>query len=365
MINNKRQSNIELLKIIAMFFICISHVVNPIIYAGEFPAFTIGGELVYTFIKNLGWLGDYIFIAASAYFLVGNKKFNVKKFVLYYLEVLLVFFIYLGVFVLFKIPVSDIPTFEEAKRLTINTLLIYKYWYIVAYLLFLVLLPLVNMLIDVLPRKVHLALCWVSIPFGLGALVLHNTVFDAWWFDVYIFIFMTFIMSYGRRYGWYLCFREDNKKGLVIGLVSVTIFWILKNVIFSILGVYGYAYQPSSFSIAGLNDPLYFIFGITLFLLFKGMNIKNSKVINFTSSLSLLFYVSHHNKYTSLVFEQPMMNLISNNIKWRLMILLAAAVARFVYGLVAASVMYFMVHIPLSLAMNVKIKKGKSNNISA
>jgi len=353
----QRQSNIELLKIIAMFLICISHVVNPIIYSGAYPDWPLNGELVYVFIKNLGWIGDYIFIAASAYFLVGKKEFNVKKFVLYYVEVLAVFFIYLGVYTLFKVPVTDAPTLEEAKELTLNTYLIFRYWYIVAYLLFLVLLPFVNILIEKLPQKVHLVLAWSALPFGLAALVLHNTVFNAWWFDSYIFIFMTFIMSYGRKYGWYLCFKEDNKKGLLIGLGASIFTWIAKNIIFSVLGIYGYAYQSSSLSVCGLNDPIYFFIGITLFLLFKNLNIKNSKVINYISSLSLLFYVSHHNKYTAISLDWMMVDLISANPKWRFMILLAAAVVRFIYGLIVASIICFAVHIPLSLLVNIKIKK--------
>lgn len=84
---NKRESGIELLKIIAIFMIVISHVVSSL------NKINIGGNVIFnleksttdvnTFIlicmRYFGALGNLIFIIASSYFLVDSKKDYKKK----------------------------------------------------------------------------------------------------------------------------------------------------------------------------------------------------------------------------------------------------------------------------------------------
>lgn len=81
----KRNSNIELLKIIAMLLITISHVIpynypnpgNEYINIGNASMnFT---NIALQFIRYLGQIGNVIFVICSSYFLLEKKKTKYKK----------------------------------------------------------------------------------------------------------------------------------------------------------------------------------------------------------------------------------------------------------------------------------------------
>jgi len=355
MIKEERKSSIEFIKVIAMFLICASHVATTLI-SGADGMTNYSNDInfiIVSFIKNVGWIGDFIFIACSAYYLVGNKKLNLKKIFLYYIEVALVFIIYFLLFRLFKISGVEKYTFKA-----LSTIMVFDYWYIIQYIIYLVLLPLINIVIIKTPQKVHRLLCWSFIPVGIMLLFFG-------WYDIpfyYIksiyFIQMTIIMDYGKRYGKYLCFKEDNKKGLIIGLLSAIAFWIISNLVVNCLGINYSIIIPKLVKFSDLSSPVWYFIGITLMLLFKDIDMKKSKFINYISSLSLIFYVSHHNKFTALIFDKPLNKLFfENNGVISILILLGFIVFRFVYGLIVSTIFKETIHKWFNKLFSIQIKK--------
>lgn len=88
-IDKKRNTGIELLKVIAIFLIVISHVTqtlgeqnvivqltNPIIQGVAKSDFS---EVVTLFFRHLGGIGNTIFIVCSAYFLLNSKEVKKRK----------------------------------------------------------------------------------------------------------------------------------------------------------------------------------------------------------------------------------------------------------------------------------------------
>lgn len=82
---NERNSSIELLKLIAVVMIVISHSMpngGIGLYASgiDICSATTNVQLVIaSFFNNLGQIGNAIFVICSAWFLLDNGKVNVKK----------------------------------------------------------------------------------------------------------------------------------------------------------------------------------------------------------------------------------------------------------------------------------------------
>ena len=66
----------------------------------------------------------------------------------------------------------------------------YDYWFIKTYLLFLIILPLLNLIIEKLPKKLHCALCWAVFPVELTVLILEQCGIGLGGLDILIFIFL-------------------------------------------------------------------------------------------------------------------------------------------------------------------------------
>lgn len=231
----KRKSNIELLKIIAMFIICLSHVVNPIVYEfGPVNNFSCNPLCwLFAFIKNLGWLGDFLFITCSCYFLIDKKNFNWRKMILYFLESYLVFIVFWAVFSVFKLGVTSELTIK-----TFTAYILIDQWFVLVYIGFLALLPLFHLIVNKMNKKVHLIVVILSLVFSfiLQILILFDKLpFDTYW-KFTAFIFLYFIVSYGKKYGSYLFMKEGhNKTNLIISLICI-VLWYGSIGVFSILG---------------------------------------------------------------------------------------------------------------------------------
>lgn len=355
----QRNSNLEILKIIAMFLICISHVYTHAGFNGGpesmVPEINALGWLT-VLIKNAGWMGDTIFITCSAFTLQGNKKLNWRKMLLYYLDVSIIFLLYLAVLSNFR----DIP--KDLVVRTLTTIEFKSYWYAHSYVVFLLFLPLLVWITEKLPKKLHLGLIISFLCISLASLVLYHIV------DNYggviraaTFYFAYVIVAYGRKYGWYLFYKKGEDTKNRIFMYSFIALWFIEVAVMNIIATkVNFKLLDSKYLDACYYyNPVYLLIAIPMVLVALNKTPKYNKFINYISSLSLIFYVMHHNEYTSLMFDDVMSKtLAAQKTDLRALIYLGFGVCRFIYGIALSIAFKETIHKVLVWLTNI----GKKNN---
>ena len=142
----KRNSNIELLRIISMIMIILGHCNTY----GNFDMQNINGFFNKFIIGNtyLGNLGVIIFIVTTGYFMI-KKEIQLKKIILFELQVL---FYSIGIYVLFS--TVDLLNYDLKELIKcFFPILTEQYWFFSVYIIFYLFIPYINKLILSLTKK--------------------------------------------------------------------------------------------------------------------------------------------------------------------------------------------------------------------
>lgn len=276
-----RNSSIELLRIILMFFIVLSHSYRYFTYADK-----SGLAKYFIMFTSVSNVMVNVFILISGYFLC-KKNFSFKKLALLLLEVS--FYSIVSYFIAIACKTEN---FSVKKLITaIFSTSFRTYWFVWAYCALYCLSPFINKLIAILTRKQHLSLIlvifiiWFFIPF--------ITTVNPDGYDMFIMIFFYLVGAYLRIYP--DCFFNKGKNGLYALIVGYALF-VLSILCLTVLGK-----QISLFA----SHPMYFtskhsfvsvIFAIGLFVVFSKMNFT-SKIVNIIAQAIFGVYVIHNNGY--------------------------------------------------------------------
>ena len=141
-IEKQRNSNLEILRIIAMIFIISFHLTRHGFDGVDFVISNYNNIFLY-FFGTLGKLGVDIFILISAYFMVKNK-FTFRKLLILGGEVYFYSILFLIIFTLLLVP-----TVPLSIDLIINSILpiSHGYWFIADYIALMLISPFINLLI--------------------------------------------------------------------------------------------------------------------------------------------------------------------------------------------------------------------------
>lgn len=277
---SQRKSSYELLKIIAVFLIILSHLL---------PNYReIGGSYINTCRANLsfqhvvlilfnycGNVGNSIFIVCSASFLIDNDNIKISKIINILLNTLIVSVIFFCVyaacgtkFTNYEIVLSFLPFFGR------------PYWFVTCYAFYYAIHPVLNLVINNLSYKNFSLL---TIATALIAFLYKS--------DITTFILYYFLTALFKRH--FTKFCNSTFKNAITLIVSVCI--LVSSVLLLIF--LGLKFEQLSYSadlFKGMLNPCNFFIALTAFNLFGKLNLK-SRAINFISSLSLLIYVIHNN----------------------------------------------------------------------
>ncbi len=198
-----RRSNFELLRIIAMVFICLYH------YTVDLFKYTVhSGDFVYkitagTYIP-FGEVGVVLFVLITGYFMI-DKKFNIKRF----LKIILDTFFYsysilIIVLVFTHIPVTKIQIYRSLFPMAEGI-----YWFITTYLMLYILIPVLNKIFNSLNKK--------QIEFYLLIFLTLQSLIPTFTYKIHfagsslsLMIIMYFIGAYIKRYGLPFFERKRN-----------------------------------------------------------------------------------------------------------------------------------------------------------
>lgn len=282
--SNQRKSNFELLRIIAMLMILYVHC----IYYGFIFYPQISDNInqlkginyyFFYFFKAFGQVGVTLFVLISSYFLC-TKKFNIKSYLkLIFENVFYIITIHLSTALIkhFYLGTETISLHTIIELIPkISSIHISNNWFIAVYLTIYLIFPFLNIIVNRTTKMQHLFIITtlVSSLFVLSSL--HETIIPdnnvitnlIWWISIY------FTASYVKLH------PEDfsSKRLPFIGIILCLII--------RFIDIETPYYEAR-------NNYFVFFLALFIFLLFKNLEIKNSKIINIGASTTLGVYMMH------------------------------------------------------------------------
>lgn len=292
----KRNSSIELLKIITIFLIVISHVAYT--FGGKHILLGLSNEyfinldhstknisyLLITIMKYFGSIGNDLFFIASAWFLADKSNVDNKKIFRMILDVWIVSMIILVIFKICNVVIDGSCIIKS-----ILPILTCANWYVSAYLIIYFLSPKLNLIIIHISKREYLSMILVLIFLYFIVCALSNDFL--FYNNFLIFVILYLVVLYIKKYcGNYV---NNTSLNLKILFLSVSILLILILSLNAVgLKVTKLSYQLLKFD--KLSNPFVLMIAMSSFNIFKSKSFVNDG-INKWSSLTLLIYIIHEN----------------------------------------------------------------------
>lgn len=282
-----RESNIELLRIIAMIMIVAHHIAVHSGFGFATDSISVN-KLWIQFIQMGGKIGVNIFVLISGYFSITANSVKIKKLIMLWLQI---FTYSAGIFL---IIVTLSPQAFGIKAFVENVLPITsaRWWFASTYFVLYLLSPYINKLLHALAKKeyqrllVLLFLCWCIVPTVLNADLQSNALL---WF-----VFLYALAGYLR-----LHFDMNTIKSGKCILIALAVILITFSsvIVFDILGIkiaFFAAYATFFYDMQKL--PI-LIISLMLFMGFANAKIGYVPFINVISSTCFGVYLIHDNDY--------------------------------------------------------------------
>lgn len=299
MLNNQRKSGLELLRIIGMLLIVMSHTY------GIFRIQELGQEkyFIYYFLITFGSIGNLIYIFISNYYLTLEENNTVKNKKIW--SLLIDQFIICILTILLSYLFGGAYKWTEIVRQVLSPAY-GTYWFITAYILYYILHPALNIIIKALDYKTY---CIYGLIFGFVFFILpcipDTCSPTATYFDNSLY-FIAFHMVFGF-------FRKFNPNIFKKNVMTVPNIIISLFVLVISIFIFFYFSQLSGYdfwlrwNFLGYLPLCFFVF--SLFIYFLNLNFK-SNIINSISKYMLLVYLVHYNyayrKYGPLIIKDEM-----------------------------------------------------------
>ena len=281
-----RFSNIELLRIISMLMVILSHYYCH----GNFPedSFLSANKIVMQLLSCGGKIAVDIFVIISGYFLV-TQKFSCLKLSKFLSTT---YFWSLSVLI-FSISLFGIeslrPDLIQKSLIPITPIS----WFARAYLHLYLIFPLLNKLIYRLEKKKLLLIISSLLIVFFVVPTIKNVALGGYGNSLFMFSCLYFIGAYLRLY------TNDRieKNLLYIGILGLSIIWS-SVIIFDYLGLNDTYYTVKaniiSFPSSGANIFVLFA-ALGLFVYFKRMSISYNNYINTIAATTFAIYLIHDN----------------------------------------------------------------------
>lgn len=297
--NNDRNSNYELMRIISMFLIVLGHV---ILFTGLLDTTNQSVNIIYNLLEFILIVHVNSYVLVSGYF-QSKTTFKQKKLwqiinaSWFYRITIMIIFSLLGL-----ISINKVQILKDILPVTID-----NYWFIKTYLLLYCLSPFINKLINSLDKNTYQKLLAVGfIIFSIIPCITANEFFENTGYTLYNFIYLYLVGAYLRDYPLeesYLFKKMSKRLYKIVILVLIFGCALLNNTIYyfskqiqgtnELLNLLSNNIQMTRLF---YSNPIIIIQSIAYFAFFKTLNIK-SKFINNISKLMLGVYFIHENNY--------------------------------------------------------------------
>ena len=288
-----RQSGIELLKIIALFLIVISHVTQSleneslqsgIIHLGQ--ATTDIQILILTLLRQAGALGNNIFFVSSTWFLAEKTGYGRRKAFSILGTVWGISILMLSIYLCIC---PSVLTMQDIIKQILPTCFANN-WYMTCYIIFLFIYPWLNKLLALTDQKQMLrmvifsSLLWIIADYFKADLFFSSSLIL--WITIYILIF--YLKTYCRKS------MSNIKTGYALILVGI-LGYIAQVIVTNYVGMH--LCKAFATKLLRWNNnccPFYIMIAIGAIIIAIQTRYKNI-VINYISGLSMFGYLFHEN----------------------------------------------------------------------
>lgn len=295
-----RNSNFELMRIISMFAIILSHILGhgKMVVNSTNDTITIFLQFLQYFV--LFHVNSFVLV--SGYF-QSKSSFKLSKFlelifqVIFYSLLIVMVFTKLGI-----ITDADLPLF--IKNMLFSS--VNNYWFIKVYIVVYLLSDILNKFINSLDRKSYKnTLIVLFIIFSIGAYLSGGKFIENNGYTIYNFVFLYLVGGYIRRYPIKETYHFKNMSVNGYRLLLIFVFFMMiflnysSEQLASRIGgesLISEVYFRIMANRLGYSTPFVIIQSVCYFLFFETLNIK-SKFINYISSCTFGIYLFHDNSY--------------------------------------------------------------------
>lgn len=298
----QRNSNLELLRIVSMFFIVLHHFAyhGSSSWVGQYTKAYAGAEKIYLLLSCLGKAAVVAFVIIGAYFL-SQKKFKLIR-VLHLCFTTLIYSWLIFLVLIWKFP--DLINIGSWNNIWAPIPIPSNYWFVIAYVYMLLCMPFMNLLIRKLTKRQICTVIFLfsflwTIVYFMSSNKLDNDGYSFFTSNNY-FLLIYLIGGYIRKYQprWAMTFLSS-----AIVFIACLLFTLL--IIYKAPSSY---YGNLSGIMATLNNPISLILGVSIFVLFKNINIGSNVVINYISKSMFGVYLIHDNSFIRPIIWQKMVN---------------------------------------------------------
>lgn len=287
----ERNSGVELLKLFAVVLIVLSHSMPTTASAsGEHTmnlslATTSLQRFAIVLLQYGGQIGNGIFIISSAWFLVGSGKVRPKKMVYIIADTVVVSVLFLAAFLLcgYRLGMKEIlwqffPITAGAN------------WFIICYLMFYAVHPVLNMAVEALGRRRLLMLDVVLAVMYCGVNLVKR---GAYYYNNFIgFVCIYFFVAYVKKYLlWQATSVKFNRLVLMLSAAGLLCSVALTNIL-------GLRLEWFSDKVTKWNlfmNPFVLLMGLSALNLARRHRFV-SKGVNYLSGCSMVIYIVHGNR---------------------------------------------------------------------
>ena len=352
---NYRKSSIELLKIVGIVLIVISHVVetlhtgNDYIATNDFmldisAATTNIQYLILAIFQYSGSLGNSIFFVCSAWFLLDSDKVDTKKIFHMLMDVWIVSITIL--IVVYCIRGGDVPfklVIRQFFPTTFN-----NNWYITCYLLFYPLHTFLNLIIKKIDQKTLLKITLVMLGLYVGVNFIVSGKF--FWSKLVLWVALYFAIAYMKYY----LVDISNKVRLNILVLGISCVGLIGLICFTnFLGLHFEVFSHSLLKWKSNCNPFLILIAISMLNIARNVHFE-SKIVNYVSGVSLLIYIFHENYLLKTFYRPQMWSLIYHQfgydyiLIWMFILVLLV----FLFGLIMSIVYKYTIGKIVSIVCN-------------
>lgn len=314
----ERNSNFELLRIIAMLLIVFHHsIVHGLLNnsidingSGNAVAFqtwltAYSGELI----AMLGKVAVAVFVMISGYFLVNSSakgKKTLKKVLLLVTQVCFYsLLIYLIALFLNWINPSDL----SAKQQAFFPFFYNTYWFATEYLLLYLIYPYINVALHNITRIQHRNLILIGIiTFTFIPMIIPNFIDYGSYGEVVLFALYYVIGGYLRLYD----LKNEKFRGIVLfvcGSIILSLIMFYYNYMGGISN--NQQYFAKSFVLAGQYSFIVVFIAMGVMMLFKHINLGQNRIINTIAATTFGVYLIHDNPIMEQIIWMKWLNMPS------------------------------------------------------
>lgn len=290
----KRNSNIEIVKLIAVFLIILSSALpyGATYQGGYADAIYVNlnntewsvSHIIFTFFRWCGQIGDTLFIVVSAWFLCDSKRVKVKKPIRMIMDSWVLSIVGLMIAFCWMKPLfSEIVKAFLPVRFNLN-------WFVSCYVIYYLIHPLLNRAIEGMDKKetkilVEMLFVVYSV-FGILGQAYYYT-------NLIGFICIHYFVSYYKKYTDIEANHKRDVRIIIAASIGI-IIWICGINVFSMFT--GKFTGMNLFGCTFMN-PLIIFIGMAALNLAVTNSPRNSNLINGVSKFSLLIYLFHANYF--------------------------------------------------------------------